>query len=60
MRLYNQPHAFYAGVDLHARSLFTHVLDHTGRTVFEKDLAPAGDDFAGPRPPLRPDDRVAI
>jgi hypothetical protein len=24
MRFYNQPHAFYAGVDLHARSMFTH------------------------------------
>ena len=27
MRFYNQPHAFYGGVDLHARSMFTHVLD---------------------------------
>ena len=24
---YNQPHQFYCGVDLHARSMFTHVLD---------------------------------
>jgi hypothetical protein len=23
-RFYNQPHAFYAGVDLHARSMFGH------------------------------------
>jgi len=38
MHVYNQPHAFYAGVDLHARSMFTHVLDHTGRTVFDQDL----------------------
>jgi hypothetical protein len=38
MRLYNQQHRFYAGVDLHARSLFTHVLDHAGRTVFDEDL----------------------
>src|SRR6478609_9054384 len=36
--VYNQPHRFYCGVDLHARSLFTHVLDHKGRTVFEQDL----------------------
>ena len=27
MRTYNQQHRFYAGVDLHARSMFTHVLD---------------------------------
>ena len=38
MRFYNQPHAFYAGVDLHARSMFTHVLDSHGATVFAKDL----------------------
>jgi transposase len=41
MRLYNQPHRFYAGVDLHARTMYTHVLDERGRTVFERDL-PAG------------------
>src|SRR5712691_7965956 len=39
MRFYNQPHAFYCGVDPHARSMFTHVLDHAGNTVFAKDLA---------------------
>ena len=39
MRFYNQPHAFYCGVDLHARSMFTHVLDHAGATVFARDLA---------------------
>jgi len=43
MRFYNQPHRFYAGVDLHARSMFTHILDERGQTVFERDL-PAGPD----------------
>jgi transposase len=38
MRLYNQAHRFYAGIDLHARSMFTHVLDAKGKTVFEHDL----------------------
>jgi hypothetical protein len=41
MRFYNHSHAFYCGVDLHARSMFTHILDHDGKTVFEADL-PAG------------------
>ena len=41
MRLYNQQHRFYCGVDLHARSMFTHILDDKGKTVFERDL-PAG------------------
>ena len=38
MRFYNHPHAFYCGVDLHARSMFTHILDSQGATVFEGDL----------------------
>jgi hypothetical protein len=32
MRFYNQPHAYYCGVDLHAGSMFAHVLDHGGAT----------------------------
>ena len=35
--------AYYCGIDLHARSMFTHILDHDGKTVFERDL-PAGPD----------------
>jgi transposase len=38
MRCYTGQHRFYAGIDLHARSMFTHVLDHQGKTVFERDL----------------------
>ena len=41
MRFYNQTHRYYCGVDLHARSMFVHVLDHEGQTRFEQDL-PAG------------------
>jgi transposase len=39
MRTYNQPHAYYCGVDLHARSLYLHVLDHNGVTRLERDIA---------------------
>src|SRR5450432_1887261 len=35
---YNTQHKFYCGVDLHARSMFVHILDHKGKTVFEADL----------------------
>ena len=38
MRCYNQPHQFYCGVDLHARSLYAHVLDARGKTVLDRDL----------------------
>jgi hypothetical protein len=34
MRCYTGQHRFYAGVDLHARSMFTHALDQMGKTVF--------------------------
>ena len=45
MRFYNQQHRFYCGVDLHARSMFTHVLDQQGKTLFEKDLPACPDTF---------------
>ena len=38
MRFYNQPHAAYCGVDLHARTMYVHVLDAQGQTRFEKNL----------------------
>jgi transposase len=38
MRFYTSQHCFYAGVDLHARSLHLCVLDHTGQVVFDRNL----------------------
>jgi hypothetical protein len=38
MRVYTTQHLHYCGVDLHARSLFVNVLDHTGTTRLEQDL----------------------
>ena len=38
MRVYNQSHAYYCGVDLHARSLFVNVLDDKGTTRLERDI----------------------
>jgi hypothetical protein len=53
MRTYNQQHRFYAGVDVHARSMFTHVLDSRGRTVFEKDLPACPEAFLEAVRPFR-------
>ena len=39
MRFYNGTHAFYCGVDLHARSMFIHVLDPAGVTLYARDGA---------------------
>ena len=38
MRLLHQPHRFYCGIDLHARTLYLHVLDHDGQTRFDKNI----------------------
>jgi len=51
--IYNQQHKFYCGVDLHARSMFTHVLDHKGKTVFEEDLPADPDEFLHAIKPYR-------
>ena len=33
MRFYDQSHQYYCGVDLHARSMYLHILDADKRTV---------------------------
>jgi transposase len=38
MRFYNQPHPFYCGIDLHARTMHTCILDHHGNILFDKNL----------------------
>jgi len=53
MRCYNQPHRFYCGVDLHARSLYTHVLDAAGQTVLDRDLPASGAAFLDAVKPFR-------
>src|SRR5262249_9190552 len=38
MRFYNQQHRFYAGIDLHARSMYVCVLDAAGADVYDRTL----------------------
>ena len=38
MRFYTTQHRFYAGIDLHARTLHLCVLDQHGNTVYDKNL----------------------
>jgi transposase len=53
MRTYNAPHAYYCGIDLHARSLFVHVLDDKGRTCLERDIPASPAAFLGAINPYR-------
>jgi transposase len=53
MRLYTGQHRFYAGIDLHARSLYAHVLDERGRTVLDRNLPASPDAFLDAVKPFR-------
>jgi len=54
---YFQPAAdtrFYAGVDLHARSLFLAILDSQGKTRYARNLPAAAKPFLQALQPFRP------
>jgi transposase len=53
MRFYNQQHAFYAGVDLHARTLSLCVLDATGHIVLQQTLDASPQAFLHALQPFR-------
>jgi hypothetical protein len=53
MRFYNQPHRFYCGVDLHARTLSLHVLDAQGKTLLAQTLVASPDAFLHAVAPFR-------
>jgi transposase len=38
MRFYNQAHAFYCGVDLHARTMYLCIFDHAGTIVLHQEV----------------------
>ena len=40
MRFYNVTHKYYCGIDLHARNMYTCVLDQEGRTFFIETSPP--------------------
>jgi transposase len=53
MRYYKQQHRFYCGGDLHARTLYLHILDADGRTVFDRNLPARPDAFLDAIAPFR-------
>jgi transposase len=55
MRFYLQQHRFYAGIDLHARTMHLCVLDHDGSVVFDKNLPCRRDTFLQAIAPFRDD-----
>ena len=53
MNFYNRQHQFYCGIDLHARTMFTHILDDRGHTVFERNLPASPEAFLQAIAPFR-------
>ena len=60
MRFYDQAHRFYAGVDLHARTLHLCILDATGTVVFDQNLPCRPDAFLAAIAPFRADLIVGV
>ena len=60
MRYYKQQHRFYCGGDLHARTLYLHVLDADGRTAFDQNLPARPDAFLLAIAPFREDLVVGV
>jgi transposase len=55
MRFYDRQHRFYAGIDLHARTMHLCVLDAKGAVVLDRNLPCRPDAFLAAIAPFRPD-----
>ena len=54
MRFYNQQHAFYCGVDLHARTMYLCILNPAGQKVLHQGLLANPQAFLTAIAPYRP------
>jgi len=45
MRFYKQQHQFYCGIDLHARNMYTCIIDQKGKTRLHKNIPTAAEMF---------------
>lgn len=60
MRFYNVTHKYYCGIDLHARNMYTCVLDQEGNTLLHRDLPTDPDVFLKAIAPFRENLAVAV
>jgi len=60
MRFYTTQHAFYCGVDLHARTMYVCVLDQAGEVRFHRNLPCRADAFLQAIEPFREDLVVGV
>ena len=60
MRFYNVTHKHYCGIDLHARNMYTCVLDQEGNALLHRDLSTDPDVFLKAIAPFREELVVAV
>ena len=60
MRFYQQPHRFYCGVDLHARTMYLCILDHAGQALLHREFPAQAGAFVDAIAPYRDGLVVAV
>ena len=60
MRFYTQPHQFYGGIDLHARTRYVCVLSQDGAVLFHRQMQAAPEPFLRAIAPYREDVVVSV
>jgi transposase len=60
MKVYNEQHAYYCGIDLHARTMYVCILDDAGKTVYHKNIPCKPDRFLQAIAPFRRDIVVGV
>lgn len=60
MRFYTNPHQFYCGIDLYARSMYVCVLSHAGEILLHRNMKAAPEPFLKAVAPYRDGLVVAV
>ncbi len=60
MKVYNEQHSYYCGIDLHARTMYVCILDNTGKKVFHKNIPCKSERFLQAIAPFRGDIVVGV
>ena len=60
MRFYTQPHKFYCGIDLHARTMYRCIVNHDGEIMAHKNLPTEPEPFLKLIEPYREDIVVGV
>lgn len=60
MKVYNEQHSYYCGIDLHARTMYVCILDNTGKKVYHKNIRCKPEYFLQAIEPFRGDLVVGV